>query len=346
MPYRFRRNIRPYQRWRASLLSGTLQFICVGLILASTACSRDETARPIDMAVREDVAVLPEAEQVLTYAYLPQFSHTVSFQRHHLMIRYLEAQTGLRIRQVFPDTFDEHMRMVGQGSIDISFSNPLIYVRMAEAYCTRAFARGVEVNGRERFRGEIIARSDNPAVQHLADSRGKRWIAVDPASAGGYLYPLGHFLANGIRPSDFSEIAFAPGPGGKQEKVILAVYAGQYDIGSVREGALDVVADKVDLGKIRVLARTQWYPGWVYAARTDLDPATIASVAAAMTALDVDNPEHRRILENAHMTAITPATDRDFDTVRELWHRVGTVQHRCAAPVVLNPAAVTSPQER
>jgi phosphate/phosphite/phosphonate ABC transporter binding protein len=346
MPYRFRRDIRPYARWRSSRPSGLLRLIFVGLLLMATACSRDETAYPIDMSVREDVAIVPEADQVLTYAYLPQFSHTVSFQRHHLLIRYLEEQTGLRIRQVFPDTFDEHMRMVGQGSIDISFSNPLIYVRMAQAYCTRAFARVIEVNGRERFRGEIIARSDNPAVQQLADSRGKRWIAVDPASAGGYLYPLGHFLANSIRPSDFSEIAFAPGPGGKQEKVILAVYAGQYDIGSVREGALEVVADKVDLDKIRVLARTQWYPGWVYAARADLDPAILRLVAAALTALDGDNPEHLRILEKAHMTAITPATDQDFDTVRELWHRVGDVQNRCAAQAVSNPAAIKDQQEQ
>ena len=189
----------------------------------------------------------------------------------------------------------------------------------------------IEENGRERFRGEIIVRADNPAVQHLADSRGKRWIAVDPASAGGYLYPMGLFLANGILPSDFSEIAFAPGPGGKQEKVILAVYAGQYDIGSVREGALDVVADKVDRDKIRVLARTQWYPGWVYAARTDLDPDVIASVAKALTALDASNPDHLRILKNAHMTGIIASTDQDFDAVRELWHRVGTTPYRCAA---------------
>lgn len=306
--------------------------ILIALVaLQAAGCSRDETAVPVDLSLREEVAVIPEADQVLTYAYLPQFSHTVSFQRHHLLIRYLEAQTGLRIRQVFPDTFDEHMRMVGQGSIDISFSNPLIYVRMAEMYCSRAFARVIEENGRERFRGEIIARSDNPAIQSLADCRGKRWIAVDPASAGGFLYPLGHFLANGLTPADFSEIAFAPGPGGKQEKVILAVYAGQYDIGSVREGALDVVADKVDRGRIRVLARTEWYPGWVYAARVDLDPAKVAAVAAAMTALDVKHPDHRRILEKAHMTGITAATDRDFDSVRELWSRVGTAQHRCAA---------------
>ena len=303
------------------------------------ACSRDDTAMPIDLSVREEVAVLPEADQVLTYAYLPQFSHTVSFQRHHLLIRYLEAHTGLLIRQVFPDTFDEHMRMVGQGSIDISFSNPLIYVRMAEAYCTQAFARVIEENGKERFRGEIIARSDNPAVKTLADCRGKRWIAVDPASAGGYLYPLGHFLANGIQPADFSEIAFAPGPGGKQEKVILSVYAGQYDIGSVREGALDVVADKVDRSKIRVLARTRWYPGWVYAARSGLDPAKVAAVARALIALDNSKPEDHRMLSYAHMTGIIASSDRDFDSVRDLWRRVADLQHRCSHYDPLDPDA-------
>jgi phosphonate transport system substrate-binding protein len=309
-------------------------------------CSRDETAMPIDLSVREEVAVIPEADQVITYAYLPQFSHTVSFQRHHLLIRYLETQTGLRIRQVFPDTFDEHMRMVGQGNIDISFSNPLIYVRMAEMYCTRAFARVIEENGRERFRGEIIARADNPAIRSLADCRGKRWIAVDPASAGGFLYPLGHFLANGLTPSDFSEIAFAPGPGGKQEKVVLAVYAGQYDIGSVREGALDVVADKVDLSKIRVLARSQWHPGWVYAARAGLDPAKVQAVVQAMTALDRENPDHRRILENAHITGIIAAHDREFDSVRELWSRVGPMQHRCAARSVQADPTLRGPESR
>ncbi len=322
--------LRMMGRWTSRRrLAVAVQLILMAIWMMPTACSRDESAIPVDLSVREDVAIPNVAEQALTYAYLPQFSHTVSFQRHHLLIRYLEKQTGLRIRQVFPDTFDEHMRMVGQGSIDISFSNPLIYVRMAQAYCTRAFARVIEENGRERFRGEIIVRSDNPAIQDLTDSRGKRWIAVDPASAGGFLYPMGHFVAHGIQPSDFAEIAFAPGPGGKQEKVILAVYAGQYDIGSVREGALDVVADKVDRDKIRVLARTPWYPGWVYAARAGLAPEKIGQIAGALAALDADNPDHRRILRYAHMTAVIPSTDEDFDKVRDLWQQVGTVQPGC-----------------
>ena len=138
-------------------------------------------------------------------------------------MEYLARTTGLTIRQVFPDTFDEHMNMVGRGLIDITFSNPFIYVKIAERYGARAFARVVEAKGKENFRGEIICRADNPHIKTLADLKGKRLIAVDPTSAGGYLYPWGLILENGLRKEDFAEITFAPGPGGKQEKVVMAV---------------------------------------------------------------------------------------------------------------------------
>jgi len=308
------------------------------------ACSGEEPALPVDFSQREDIAVREDGAQVLTYAYLPQFSHSVSFQRHNRLVRYLRQATGLNIKQVFPDTFDEHMRMVGQGKIDISFANPYIYVKLANDYCSRAFARVVEENGRERFRGEIIVRADNRAVQTLADCRGKRWIAVDPTSAGGFLYPLGLFYEAGLRPRDFAEIAFAPGPGGKQEKVILAVHAGQYDIGSVREGALAVVADKIDLSEIRVLARTPWYPGWVYSARAGLDPAVVDAIRAALIDLNPAQPDERRILENAHITAIIPSQDADYDPVRRLWETVGAAATACAdRPQAQGPGDGTPP---
>ncbi|MBL0714086.1 MAG: phosphate/phosphite/phosphonate ABC transporter substrate-binding protein [Desulfosarcina sp.] len=307
---------------------------CLALLLfflAGLACSRDETSRRIDFSQREDVTIVQEEAGRLTYAYLPQFSHAVSFQRHYRLVRYLREQTGLDLEQIFPDTFDEHMRMVGQGKIDISFSNPFIYVVMAQDYCARAFARIIESGGHERFRGEIIVRADNPAIRTIADCRGKRWVAVDPFSAGGYLYALGLFRDHGIFPEDFAEIAFAPGPGGKQEKVILAVQAGQYDVGSVREGALAVVADKIDPAEIRVIDRTGWYPGWVYAAREGLDPQIVQRVRQALVALDADDPDQRGILEKAHITAIVPSNDTEFDPVRKLWTRVGGKWPGCGA---------------
>ncbi len=73
----------------------------------------DEPAIKVDLTKKEQV-VIKEEPGVITYAYLPQYSHTISHTRHHSLIQYLRKETGLKIRQIFPATFDEHMKMVGQ----------------------------------------------------------------------------------------------------------------------------------------------------------------------------------------------------------------------------------------
>ncbi|MHB8068125.1 MAG: phosphate/phosphite/phosphonate ABC transporter substrate-binding protein [Desulfobaccales bacterium] len=280
-------------------------------------CGDSEPAKKVDLSERQEIKVF-KPERGITYAYLPQYAHTVSYKRHHLVMEYLTRITGLKVQQVFPDTFDEHMHMVGRGLIDITFSNPFIYVKIAERYGARAFARVVEAVGHENFRGQIICRADNQKIRSLADLKGKRFIAVDPTSAGGYLYPWSLILEHGLKKEDFSEIAFAPGPGGKQEKVVMGVYSGKYDAGSIREGALDILKHKIDLKQIRVLATTPWYPGWVYAARKGLDPALVEKIKQALLALNLNNPVQKPILEQAGFVAIIPAQDRDFDPVRRM----------------------------
>lgn len=276
----------------------------------------------MDFSKRMEVG-FEEPPGTITYAYVPQYFHRVSFERHHPMIGYLKRETGLPIRQVFPDSFDDFIKMSGQGKIDISFANPFIYVKVAARYGVRAFARIIELDGRESFRGQIICRADNREILRIEDCRGKRWVAVDASSAGGYLYALGHFFDHGIRKDDFNEIAFVPGPGGQQEKVVLAVYNGRYDIGSVREGTLDLVADKLDLSQIRVLAHTPWYPGWLYASRKDLDPKVLDAIKGALLRIDCMNPEQRPICDAAHIAGIVPAQDNDYDSIRSLAAKVG-----------------------
>ena len=285
-----------------------------------------EPAVKVDLSKRREIMVRERAGE-LTYAYLPQYSHAVSYQRHHLLVEYLAETTGLRLRQIFPDTFDEHLNMLVQGRMDISFSNPFIYVKAADRGAARAFARVMEPSGRN-FRGQIICRADDEGIEALDDVRGKRWIAVDPSSAGGYLFALGHFLEHGIHASDFAQVAFAPGPGGKQEKVVLSVASGEFDVGSIREGTLDVAKDKVDLSRIRVLAFTRWYPGWVYSVRAGLDPDIVRKLRDALAALTPDNPLYRPILENAGFTGVIPSTDQDFDPVRALAALVAREQAR------------------
>ncbi len=299
-----------------------LLLLLIFLFFSISGCDREEAPVKVDLSKTEPVSTRQE-ENVITYAYLPQYSHTESYERHYLLVKYLRKETGLNIKQIFPDTFDEHMKMVDQGKIDISYSNPFIYIKLAKCCGAKAFARTVENYGRENFRGQIICRADNHAIKNIEDCRGKHWIAVDPTSAGGYLYPLGLFYMHGIKKEDFSEISFAPGPGGKQEKVVLAVYAGKYDVGSIREGTLNVVAGKIDINKIRVLANTRWYPGWLYSARANLKPAIVKSVKNALLKLDRNIPEHKKILDAADIAGIIPSEDKDFEPVRELAARIG-----------------------
>ncbi len=285
-------------------------------LLCCQGCGEDEPVYHVDLTKLTD-PVVQQPAPALTYAYLPQYSHTVSYERQRLLVAYLTQTTGIPIRQIFPDTFDEHLNMFRRGEIDISFSNPLVYVKLQEMGA-QAFARIIEPSGRPFFKGQIICRAENKALRSLQDCKGKSWMAVDPASAGGYLFPLGLFYANGVSLKDFKEVMFAPGPGGKQEKVVLSVYAGAYDIGTIREGTLALMQQRIDMRHIRVLAETPAYPSWVYSSRQGLDSAVRAAIAQAMFRLSPDNPQDRPILESARIRGIIPSRDADFDSVRTL----------------------------
>ena len=293
-------------------------------------CGEEVPVIKVNFDKRASLSV-PKAESAITYAYLPQYSHEVSYARHNPLVQYIAKETGLPMRQVFPDTFAEHVRMVERGEIDISFSNPFVYMQLAELG-SHAFARIKEPDGRPAFRGQIIVHAQNKAIQTLEDVVGKSWIAVDPHSAGGYLYALGYFFDHGIHKKDFREIAFAPGPGGKQEKAALAVYAGKYDVASVREGALDIVKDKINLQHIRVLAVTPEYPGWVYSARKGMDKETVDKIAAAMFKLSMNKEADSNILINARTSGIIPATDGDYDAIRTLIHKIGADKNASMLP--------------
>lgn len=290
------------------------------MILGALGCSEQEDVRRVDWTKRAPME-LPRQEPAITYAYLPQYAHAVSFERHRHLLEYLRQATGLPFRQVFPATFAEHMAMVEHGDIDISFTNPFVYVLLHRRAGAQVFARAVEEDGGADFQGQIIVRADNAAIRTLADCRGKTWMAVEPTSAGGYLFPLALFHEHGITTDQFARIDFAQGAGGKQEQVVLAVLSGAYDIGSIRKGTLDIVARRADVSTIRVLAETRPYPGWLFCARQGLAPEVTATIAQALFALR--RPEHDSILAPAGLTAIIPATHADYQPIEDLMRTLG-----------------------
>ena len=139
-----------------------VRFLLLLLLACLTACSEDEPAVRVNLNRVESVAP-PGPTEAITYAYLPQYSHSVSFERHRRLLEYLRHKTGLSLRQIFPNTFAEHIRMVERGEIDISFTNPFVYISLARLG-SEAFARIVEADSGADFQGQVIVRADNPAI--------------------------------------------------------------------------------------------------------------------------------------------------------------------------------------
>ena len=288
------------------------------MLLLLPSCGDEPPPLRVNMALRQEIPLMTPSRE-LTYAYLPQYTPAVSFKRQHLIVEHIAQSIGLPVRQVFPESFADHMTMFGQGRIDISFSNPFVYIQIAKTNGARAIARAVDING-TGLSGQIICRQDRQDLVTLADCRGKRWIATDPSSAGGFLYPLGLILESGLRKSDFAEIAFA---GGNQEKVVYSVYRGEYDIGTIRNGTLDVMRGQMPVSEIRVLAQTRPYPNWVYAVRGGLDPAIADKIQAALISLDPQRPGDKTILDQAEIERFTLAADSDFEPLRALLQQIG-----------------------
>ena len=61
-------------------------------------CSRDEPVTEVDLSRREEI-VIQTPTKALTYAYLPQYSHTVSYERHKLLVEYLQHYSPEQARR-------------------------------------------------------------------------------------------------------------------------------------------------------------------------------------------------------------------------------------------------------
>jgi ABC-type phosphate/phosphonate transport system substrate-binding protein len=104
----------------------------------------------------------------------------------------------------------------------------------------------------------------------------------------------------------------AKSEGKRQEEVILSVYGWSVDAGFVRESALDVLKEELDLDKIRIVARTPYIANWPFAAAQNTDRWIVDAVRKGL--LDL---RERHVLSAAKVEAFKAAGDGDFDGLRK-----------------------------
>jgi phosphate/phosphite/phosphonate ABC transporter binding protein len=239
-------------------------------------------------------------------AILPLYSAITLFDRFDPLMRYLSQRTGHEFKLVIPRDFEDFFETVRSGSVQFSYSNPYIYIQLADQGYASAFANTVLESG-DIFRGIIIARRESP-IATIGDLRGKRVMVVSYKSAGGFLAQKLLLNEGGI--DVFRELRLTEGK--RQEEVILNVYRKNVDAGFVRESALDVLKEEIDLGQIKIIARTPYIANWPFASTRTADPKIVEAVRKGLLELG-----DKRVLTPAQITAFKAASDRDFDGLRK-----------------------------
>ncbi len=249
---------------------------------------------------------LTYGKKSIKVAILPLYSAITLFDRFDPLMRYLSERTGYEFKLVIPKDFEDFYDTVKRGEVQFSYSNPYIYIQLADKGCLSAFANTVIETSGDIFRGIIITNNES-AIHTVEDLRGKHVMVVSYKSAGGFLAQKLLLNEQGI--DVFKDLRMTEGK--RQEEVILNVYRKKVDAGFVRETALDVLKEEIDLKKIRVIARTPYIANWPFAASPATDRKIVEEVRK-----DLLDLRDSRILSAAEVRRFIAATDRDFDGLR------------------------------
>ncbi len=179
--------------------------------------------------------------------------------------------------KINPINFNDIDVAVASKRIDFLLVNPGIYVNMAvKHHISRIVTLNKVAQNKQLnlFGGVAFTLASRDDIKQFDDLIGKRFVAVDETSLGGFQMVWRELSQRGIEPqSDFSVLSFA----GTHDKVVMAVKSGYFDAGTVRTGILEKMVREgyIRQGEFKVISSrqsktfpllhsTRLYPEWPF----------------------------------------------------------------------------------
>jgi phosphonate transport system substrate-binding protein len=247
-------------------------------------------------------AAAVQAQQVLRVTAIPDESPTELARKAAPLMKYLEARLGVKVEYTPVTDYAAAVETLVNRKVDLAWFGGFTFVQAN----VRSGGKVVPLVQREedtRFRSVFI--TTDPAVQSLADLKGKDVSFGSASSTSGHLMPRSFLLQAGLNPEkDFRRVAFS----GAHDATIAAVAAGK-----VQAGALNIsvwekfVADgKVDTTKVRVFFTTPTYYDYNWTVHADMPAALREKLSQALLSLSRETGEGKEILELQRATKFVP----------------------------------------
>jgi phosphonate transport system substrate-binding protein len=279
--------------------------IGVGLVFQLSACSGPEQG-PSNETLR--IGILPdEGEKTLRKRYIPLFD-------------FLSQETGLPYELVIPNSYEELVRMFGEGQIDLAYFGGATFLRANSEYdAVPLVMRDVD----NRFTSMLVVAGEG--FKTFKELQGKRFGFGSKLSTSGHLMPR-YFLQveRGVTPEKyFRSIQYS----GKHDRTAYWVRDGKVDAGVVNSEIIGrMLADgRLRPGDIRTIWTTPPYADYVWAVHPQVHPVDRERIQRAFLQLSVDNPQHEVILSNLSATGFYPASIADFSMLQQVMTSLGVL---------------------
>lgn len=264
----------------------------------------------LGLASQIDSAGEPPPRGALVLAVHPYLAPTEIERRFAPLAAFVGRTLGQGVQVRVGGSYAEHIAAIGRDQVDIAFMGPAAYARMLDQYGSKPLLARFEVNRQPNLYGVIAVRQASP-LRSIADLRGRRFAFGDPDSTMSYYVPAWLLSHNGVPLAALGGQSFL----GSHPNVALAVLAGDYDAGALKREVYDEYAAK----GLRILAEVPPTPDHLFVTRADFPAADVATLRAALLALD-GTAEGRRVLAELHpgLTRLIPAAESDYQALRDL----------------------------
>lgn len=246
----------------------------------------------------------------LRIALLPDENAATIIQNAQPLKAYLESTLKREIEIIVTTDYSSMIEAMRFGRIEVAYFGPFSYV-LAKSKATEIepFAVGVE-KGKPYYQSIVIATASGP-VKSIEDIKGKPFAFGDQASTSSHLAPRTLLAKKGlIGDTDYKVVHL-----GKHDAVARAVAAGQVPVGALSEAIYRVLVKdgKLDATKIKEIALSDPIPNYPMTLQGYLAPELKEAIKKAFLEL-----KDRLILKLFRIEKLAPATDKDYDVLRDM----------------------------
>ena len=243
-----------------------------------------------------------QAPQTLRVTAIPDESPTELARKAAPLVKYLESRLGMKVEFTPVSDYAAAVETLVNRKVDLAWFGGFTFVQ-ANVRSGGKVIPLVQREEDEKFKSVFI--SADPAIQKLADLKGKDVSFGSQSSTSGHLMPRSFLLQAGLNPEkDFRRVAYS----GAHDATIAAVASGKVQAGALNISVWDkFVADKkVDTGKVHVVYTTPAYYDYNWTVHADMPAALRDKIAKAFLDLNKATPEGKEILELQRATRFVP----------------------------------------